>query len=92
MRRRGELSKEMIDRDWPHQVALPSPVVVDRFKEVQETCHRLGACPRTHAFRRDDRDHVVYCFAGPDQAKMFQAQFGGDTMGPKDRPRWPSRK
>jgi hypothetical protein len=71
---------------------LPSPVVVARFKEIQASASRLGACPRTHAFRRDDVDHVVYCFVGPDQAKTFQAQFGGDIMGPEDRPRWPSRK
>ena len=59
MRRRGELSKGMIDRDWPHQVALPSPVVVARFKEIQASASRLGACLRTHAFRREDVDHVV---------------------------------
>ncbi len=42
MRRRGELSKGMIDRDWPHQVALPSPVVVARFKEIQACAGQLG--------------------------------------------------
>jgi hypothetical protein len=92
MRRRGELSKGMIDRDWPHQVALPSPVVVARFKEIQASASRRGACLRTHAFRRDDVDHVVYCFASPDQAKTFQAHFGGETMGPENRPRWVGRR
>jgi hypothetical protein len=88
MRRRGELSKGMIDRDWPHQVALPSPVVVARFKEINEAARRLSACPRTHAFRRDDIDYVVYCFARPEEANAFLDQFGGELMRPEDRPRW----
>jgi hypothetical protein len=78
----------MIDRDWPHQVAVPSPVVVDRFEEIHAAASRLGACLRTHAFRRDDVDHVVYCFARADQAKTFQAQFGGEPMRPEERPKW----
>ena len=92
MRRRGELSKGMIDRGWPHQVALPSAVVVARFKEIQASASRLGACLRTHAFRRDDVDHVVYCFAIEDDAKAFKALFGGELMGPEDRPRWKNRR
>lgn len=91
MRRRGELSKGMIDRDWPHQVALPSPVVVARFKEIQASAARLGVCLRIHAFRREHVDHVVYCFARPDQAKTFQAQFGGEPTRPEDRPKWIAR-
>jgi hypothetical protein len=92
MRRRGELSKTMIDRDWPHQVALPAPVVVTRFKEIQEAARRLSACTRTHAFRRDDLDHVVYCFAMVDDAKAFNALFGGELMRPEERPRWKNRR
>jgi hypothetical protein len=91
MGRRGELSKGMIDRDWPHQVALPATVVIARFKEVHETSRRLSACPRTHAFRRDDIDYVVYCFARPEEANAFHGQFGGEMMRPQDRPRWISR-
>jgi hypothetical protein len=78
----------MIDRDWPHQVALPSPVVVARFKEIQAVAVRLGSCTRTQAFRRDDVDHVVYCFATPEDANTFLDQFGGELMRPEDRPRW----
>ena len=74
----------MIDRDWPHQVALPSPVVVARFKKRSRRPPAGGRMPATHAFRRDDVDHVVYCFASPDQAKTFQAHFGGETMGPRE--------
>ena len=92
MWRRGELSKGMIDRDWPHQVALPAHVVVARFKEIQEAAGRLSACTRTHAFRRDDVDHVVYCFAMVDDAKCFKALFGGELMRPEDRPRWKNRR
>jgi hypothetical protein len=91
MRRRGELSKGMIDRNWPHQVALPAPVVVARFNEINEAARRLSACTRTHAFRRDDVDHVVYCFGRPEDGEVFQLQFGGEMLRAKDRPRWPGR-
>jgi len=92
MRRKGELSKATMDRLWPHQVALPAPVVVMRFKEIQETARGLSACTRTHAFRRDDVDHVVYCFAALGQANAFHNEFGGELMGRLERPRWMSRR
>lgn len=92
MRRRGELSKGTVDRGWPHQVALPALVVVARFKEINEAARRQSACTRTHAFRRDDVDYVVYCFAKVDDAKAFNVLFGGELMGPEDRPRWKNRR
>jgi hypothetical protein len=49
MQRRGELSKAMMDRDWPHQVALLSPRVAARFKEIQASARRLSAGERTHS-------------------------------------------
>jgi hypothetical protein len=92
MRRTGELSKGIIDRDWPHQVALPARAVVTRFKEIQEAARRLSACTRTRAFRRADIDYVVYCFARPEEAGEFQGQFSGELMRAQDRPRWISRR
>ena len=85
--RKGEMTKSAIDRGWPHQVALPSPQVVRQFSEIMTCCRSLSACVRGHWFRRDDVDFVVKCFAEEAQAATFAAQFGGEYMTPKTRPR-----
>ena len=85
--RKGEMSKGAIDRGWPHQVALPSPQVVQQFSEIMASCQSLSACVRGHWFRRDDVDFVVKCFAEEEHAAKFAAQFSGEYMTPKTRPR-----
>ena len=57
----------------PNQVALPAPVVAGRFKEITQVSRALSACERTHTFRRDDLDYVVYCFARVEDAEAFRA-------------------
>src|SRR5438046_2202587 len=64
--RKGELSKATIDRNWPHQVALPAAhcsganaTTIRLFCEDE----RLSLCVRGHSFRRDDLDVIVFCFA-----------------------------
>ena len=89
MRRKGELSKAAMDRLWPHQVALPAPLISARFTEIVRASLALGACERTHSFRRDGLDYVVHCFARPEDAEGFELQFGGEMLRAKDRPRWP---
>jgi hypothetical protein len=86
--RKGELSKGMIDRQWPHQVALPSSQVVAEFKAIMAFAEGLSICVRGHWFRRDDRDYVVKCFATREDADKFAAQFGGEYMTPETRPPW----
>src|SRR5262245_34045543 len=89
--RKGELSKSMIDRDWPHQVALPA----DRCKgsnytTVHRFCEGLSLCPRGHCFRRGNVDFVVFCFAVRADAELFQARFDGELVDPASRPKWSS--
>jgi hypothetical protein len=90
--RKGELSKSTIDRQWPHQVALAASFVAGRnFMVIHRFCRDedLSLCPRQHFFRRNDRDHVVYCFAERDHAERFQRRFGGELIDPATRPKWP---
>lgn len=84
MRRKGELSKSAIDRDWPHQVALPADQVSGRpFVDIQQFCSELSLAPRGHYFRRNDRDYVVFCFAKRVNAELFQGHYGGEWFDRK---------
>ena len=85
--RKDEMSKGAIDRGWAHQVALPSSQVVRQFSEIMASYSKLSACVRGHWFRRNDVDFVVKCFVEEAQAAKFAAQFGGEYMTPKTRPR-----
>ena len=49
---------------------------------------KLSLCQRGHWFRRDGRDHIVFCFAKRDDADKFFAKFGGEHMTPETRPPW----
>lgn len=88
MRRKGELSKGQVDREWPHQVALPEETNVRDFVAIQAFCEGLSLAPRGHVFVRDDRYFIVHCFAEPEHAERFRARWDGEMIEPKDRPRW----
>ncbi len=51
-------------------------------------CLRMSLCPRSHSFRRDNTDYVVFCFAERTDAKRFIQKFGGTLYEPQTRPRW----
>jgi hypothetical protein len=88
--RKGELSKRAIDQGWPHQVALEARFCTgDQYFTLHYFCKDLSLCQRGHAFRREERDYVVFCFAESSHAELFNAKFGGEITDPKDRPRWP---
>lgn len=89
--RKGELSKASIDRGWPHQVALPACRVNGaNYVTVHLFCddEKLSLCVRGHWFRRDGEDHIVFCFAKPEDADKFAQRFGGEHMRPETRPPW----
>jgi len=84
-----------MDREWPHQVALPAyRCNGGNYITIRLFCdeHRLSLCTRTHSFRHDDYDVIVFCFAERAHAEQFRAQFGGDFLDPKDRSKWPGTK
>jgi hypothetical protein len=60
--RKGDLSKCMMDRQWSHQVALPAMRCRGHaYVIIRLFCGGLSLCPRTHSFRRDDTDMIVFC-------------------------------
>jgi hypothetical protein len=86
--RKGEVSPRMVDRDWPHQVALPAERMMgDGHKVIREFCRELSLCQRGHTVQRDDRTYRVFCFADPSHADLFRQRFGGEPFDPKDRGR-----
>lgn len=92
-RHKGELSKSAIDRGWPHQVALTEGAYVGhRYRTLHYfiVSEGLSLCRRGHAFQRDDIWFKVFCFAEREHAERFREKFGGESMDPKDRRRWPN--
>src|SRR5439155_6002947 len=88
--RKGELSKGAMDRQWPHQVTLPATRCTGgNFVTIRLFCEGLSLRPRTHSFRRNDTDMLVFCFADRDHAEQFQQRFGGEFISPTSRPKWP---
>jgi hypothetical protein len=90
--RRGEFSNGAIDRDWPHQVALPAyRCTGGNYVTIHLSCdgEHLSLCPRGHSFYRDGTDMNVFCFAEREHAERFRERFGGEFIDPKSRPKWP---
>jgi hypothetical protein len=86
--RKGELTPAGIDREWPHQVALPADRVTRANNAViHEFCRGLSLCPRNHTVQRDDVTYIVFCFGEPSHAVLFRERFGGEPFDPKDRGR-----
>jgi hypothetical protein len=93
--RRGELSKHTVDRDWPHQVALPAyRCTGGNYVTIHLFCdgEGLSLCPRGHSYYRDGTDMNVFCFAEREHAERFRERFGGDLIDPKVRPKWPGSR
>jgi hypothetical protein len=83
----------MIDREWPHQVALPAARCTGHnYITIRLFCEGLSLCPRGHSFYRNDMDMSVFCFAKWTHANQFQARFGGEFLDPKSRPKWPGSR
>jgi hypothetical protein len=85
--RKGELSPAMLDRRFPHQVALSADTVQTCYFAIRETGSSLGMAPRHHTVRHGERTYVVYCFADPESAEHFRRLFDGELFDPADRGR-----
>jgi hypothetical protein len=88
-RHKGELSRNVIDRDWPHQIAIEARLCTgDQYMTKHFFCAELSLCSHGHSFYRDGKDYNVYCFTVRDHAEAFRQRFGGDFIDPTRRARW----
>jgi hypothetical protein len=88
--RKGELSKAIVDRQWPYQVALPAYRCMGHtYRTIHFFCEGLSLSPCTHLYSRGAQDVTIFCFAEREHAEQFQVRFGGDLMDPPTPARWP---
>jgi hypothetical protein len=86
--RKGELTAGRIDREWPHQIAVPAEQLLGKnYAIVEEFCRTLSLCPRGHSVIRDDVSYRVFCFADAAHATLFRERFGGEPFDPRKRGR-----
>jgi hypothetical protein len=81
-RRRGEVTKQAIDRDWPHQVEVIATVCQGRQMDVVlEFCRPLSVAPLCgRRVRHSEEEYLRYAFSDPAHADAFQARFGGRRL------------
>lgn len=94
-RRKGEMTKEQIDREWPHQVALPAWFVNGKYYMIlHRFCRGLSVCDRHQGYRRDDGgEMIVYCFKERSDAEYFHMHFpNGEFVKPEERPKWAGKR
>src|SRR5262245_41322460 len=79
----------MMDRDWPHRVALLAcRCHGHNYVTMRLFCEPLSLSPRTHSLRRDDGDVIVFSFAEHAHAEKFRERFGGEFIDPVTRAEW----
>lgn len=89
--RKGELSKTMVDRGWPHQVAVPADRCSGKFFNIHRAfCAGLSLCERGHSVQHEGISYRVFCFAEPEHARAFLEAFDGVPFYPEDRGRGPN--
>jgi hypothetical protein len=83
MRRKGEATGLMNERDFPHLVELPLPP--DGFRNLNsafDTFHRERGIPIRRGRSRREAEHIYrrFCFPSVADADAFRDSFGGERL------------
>ncbi len=77
-RARGQASRSLLNRKFPHRVVVPANSVSGRVIEAVGAFHHNRGVPvKYHSLRLDDQWYSAYCFAERGTAEQFQILFGG---------------
>ena len=80
-RARGQASRALLNREFPHRVLVRAENVRGRMFDAVDTFHTNRGLPlKTHSLRQDDNWYVVYCFSTPETAEAFHLLFGGELL------------
>jgi len=79
--RRGQPSRSVLNREYPHQVLVPAwNVRGKRLDKVIAFRADIGARMTTRSQYKNDSWHELYCFADRRHADSFQRLFGGELI------------
>jgi hypothetical protein len=85
-RARGQSSRRLLERDYPHQVLVPAETVRGKTLDRVIAFHsNLGISTRISSIRKEDAWYSLFRFADPNHAKLFQVMFGGDLIQPQSK-------
>ena len=85
----GTPSPAKIDREWPHQIALPDDLCVENnYTLIRDFCERHGLQHLTRHVQAiwpngKFQTYRLHCFADRAPAELFQAEFGGEFFDPR---------
>jgi hypothetical protein len=81
MARKGEITRAIIRRQWPHRVELPAEAVRGPEHSVAKA---LCAAPYPLSAFHDDQFFAVFHFSTAEAAQAFHARFGGELLQPAE--------
>jgi hypothetical protein len=81
-RRKSETTRSLLDRNYPHQVAMPADALRGSANSTAMCglAKDLGGSLSPYHLSRDGRDLRVFCFATVTAAHEFHERFGGEVL------------
>ena len=80
-RARGQSSRSKLNRKYPHQVLVLADNIRGPTFNRALAFHKQAHVPiQNYTARKDDRWHLLFCFAERKNALAFQLAFGGDLF------------
>jgi hypothetical protein len=78
-RARGQLSRTLLNREYPHQVLVRAENVGgETLDKVADFHVKLGIPTKSRSVRKGDAWYSLYCFADRKHSELFQVMFGGE--------------